>query len=30
MTRIDFNDAQAGVHSIHQFALTVPDLAIAS
>ena len=27
MTRIDFVDAQAGVHSIHQFALTVPDLA---
>ena len=27
MTRIDFIDAQAGVHSIHQFALSVPDLA---
>ena len=27
MTRIDFTDAEAGVHSIHQFALSVPDLA---
>lgn len=27
MTRIDFVDAQAGIHSIHQFALSVPDLA---
>ena len=26
MTRIDFNDAQAGVHSINQFALSVPNL----
>lgn len=26
MPRIDFTDAQAGIHSINQFALAVPDL----
>lgn len=26
MTRIDFPDAEAGIHSINQFALAVPDL----